>query len=74
VIRNDLDAKTLAVLWALRKAWLPLFWIGSSIAIVYFIIIHDAEAFDNRFAEIADRGRSSARSGPPSPWSPSPWG
>jgi hypothetical protein len=56
VIRNDLDAKILAVLWAVRKAWMPLLWLGASIAVVYFIIINDPEAFTKRFGEVVAPG------------------
>jgi hypothetical protein len=65
-IRNDLDAKILAVLWAVRKAWLPLLWFGSSLAVVYFIIVHDPQASSDRFAEASSPGELLT-----SRWSPS---
>jgi hypothetical protein len=33
-----------------------LLWFGSSLAVVYFIIVHDPEAFSDRFAEASSPG------------------
>lgn len=47
------DARVVLGLWCLRKSFLPLMWLGLSIAVLGF---EDADAFNDRLAGLADPG------------------
>jgi hypothetical protein len=55
-IRDDFDAKILAVLWAAKKTYLPLLWIGILMAVSHFIIVRDPSAFAERVALLSSSG------------------
>lgn len=54
LVRDDLDARILAVLWVVRKTFPPMFMLGLSVAVTYFIVIRDPEAFSERIGALSE--------------------
>jgi hypothetical protein len=58
VIRSDADARIILGLWTIRKAWLPLLWIGLTVATVYFTMQgRDFNELQDRIVEL-EQGNS----------------
>lgn len=52
-VSDDFDARLLLILWAARKSFFPLLWLGFIVAAGWFLAIDgDAEAFLDRLNEI----------------------
>lgn len=53
-VRNDVDARILAILWCARKAFPPTMLFGMAVAAAYFIVVRDAQEFLDRLETLTE--------------------